>query len=343
MKIFSHSRSLIVVLLSVGLLYNRVEATTSLGFDISGGKNLHGSDINGSYDIKPSDTQMPWTVSAGFSYFHSTLQTESKTNTFNLGLDHALDNSNDFRGSVTFSKDSVNEIKYAGPSLGYTYTWLDNGSANGTSSGKNASTTYKLLSEEDTSGPGSVNTATAGNEVAALSFDMDIFVYSFDVTTASQTVRVGRRTSVIAARTASDTITQVHPNVQFEKPFLDNRVIPSIEYGHYFYSKDPAGFANVAGAPRFATVAGRLNTLAGGFLNNNLDAAVSFPLVLNIYAQPRIGVEQSAIDNSWATIQEVTMTRMFWDHVQAKLDWTRTIQFAISADLFTGGLTYYFN
>ena len=54
------------------------------------------------------------------------------------------------------------------------------------------------------------------------------------------------------------------------------------------------------------------------------------------------GAEQAATDNTWATTQGVTLTRSFFSHLKAKLDWSRTIQDGVSSDLFTGGLTYTF-
>jgi hypothetical protein len=148
-------------------------------------------------------------------------------------------------------------------------------------------------------------------------------------------------TKLLGAGTAAQHTTQFHPNLTFEKPLWDAALTPYLIAGHYFYSQDPAVIESVAGRPRFAASSTRLNSLVGGLLNNNGSVGVRFPIG-HLVVNPSIGAEQSATDLTWATVQDITLKYTLFGNTKLKLDWDRTIQFGVTSDLFTGGITYVF-
>jgi hypothetical protein len=311
-------------------------AEGSAGFDVQGGVGTTGFDLSGSLDIKPDPSQKPWEASVSDSYLHTKVGTESKTNQFVLGVSHEVDANREGHGQLTFGKDSINDVKYAGPTFGVTYTWLEGGPSA-------AFTPKGHAYDENTADTPNSSEHAEGAESAALTLDADLFFYSTDVSVSSRTVQVGQRQVVLRGGSGTVHDTMFHPNVSFEKPLLDETLTPYAIAGHYFYSTDPAAIENVAGRPRFASAAGRLTSLVGGLLENNAEVGIRFLLPAAFAATTRLGAEQTATDRSWATIQGVSLSRRFWEHLKAKLEWTRTIQYGASADLFAGGLTYYFN
>lgn len=356
-------------LLAFGAMWNCGsigEATTALGFDVTGGIGTSGFAANGSLDIKVDPHEKPWETSLGYTYLHSTVGTESRTNQYNLGVAHPVDNNGDAHVTGTYWKDTLNDVKYIGPSLGFTYTWNEGDSSttkpkskeeSGPKTSKDFATQYYLVEDEkvksekvknDSSEKEQESDDPKPREIMAISLDMDFFFYSTEVVASSTTRRVFDPRlrkfvyKTIPGGTGSEKVSQFHPSLTIEKPLFGDAITPFITAGHYFYDKDPGAIENLAGRPLFTASAGHLNSLVGGFLNNNGVLGVRFSLPWDIDTSAQLGAEQSAIDLTWSTSQEVTLTRLFADHLKVKLDWSRAIQAGVSSDLFTGGLSYQF-
>jgi hypothetical protein len=304
------------------------------------------------------EVKNPFETSLAYAQQHTTTGTESKTKQFTLGLAHTVDDHWDGRIDLTYWKDSISDVHYVGPTVGFTYTWTDGERAQSPekSGAEPDKTGYQLIEEvmktEPVTRPSDKNeTATEPpppNEVAALSFNCDFYFYGTEVLASSTTRRVFDRQQrrfvdqVIPPTDTKQSVTQTHPSVTFEKPFLDSKLTPYLTAGHYVYSKDPAAIEDLAGRPRFAASATQLNGLVGGFLNNNGELGVRSVLPGDVDLALRLGAEQSVTDNTWSTLQGATLSRHFGDHLKAKADWSRSIQSGISSDTLTGGLTYTF-
>jgi hypothetical protein len=287
-------------------------ADSSVGTDVMEGIGNHGFDLNGSLGL---GEKKDWDTSLSYAHLHTTVGTESETNQVQGGLSHPIDDSWEAHGDLTYWKDIINEIKYVGPTAGFTYTWRGD----------------------------AAEKADVAPEILGATLDADLFAYSTEVIASSRPVRLnGRRTVILPPRTLTPSLTQFHPNLTVEKPSFDEALTPYLIYGHYFYSHNPDAIEALAGRPRLAAFAGHLNALVGGFLNNNASVGLKMPWPWEVNFNGQFGFTQSATDNTWATIQEVTLDRTFFKHLKLKLDWSRSIQSGTSEDLFTGGLTYLF-
>jgi hypothetical protein len=322
---------LTVIYLILSGLCRGVFASNSAGVDVTEGVGTSGFELNGSLDLKPEGIKNPIEASVAYAHQHTTVGTESRTNQYTAGLDHDLDNNWNYHGQVTYWDDSLNEIHYAGPTLGFTYTWNENDHP------------AKAKSEES-----ETETEPASeNEMAALSVNADLFFYGTEVVASSTTRRVRNpithqlQSVVIGPADRSIHLTQFHPSATLEKPFGDS-VTPYLTAGHYFYSKDPASIEALAGRPRLAASVNQINGLVAGFSNNNVEVGVRWALPWRVNSNFRLGAVQETTDNHWATTQGVTLTRTFIDHLKIKLDWSRSIQDGVSDDLFTTGLTWQF-
>ena len=282
-------------------------------------------------------------VSLSYAYQHAKIITESKATQYTLGLSNKVDSHLEGHGTLNYWNDSLNDVHYAGPSMGLTYTW--------TKAETPAMAAHAEGSEEkqapSAEGP-TLESRPPPDEAAALTFNSDLFIYGTDIS-ASPTLRRVRDpvthrlvNKVIAGGTADVHLTQLHPSMTFELPLFDQALTPSVTAGHYFYSRDPGDFEALIGRPRFSGSANQINGLVGGFLNNNAEAALEFTLPGDIDTSARLGTDQIATDQTWAITQGVTFNYTLWDHLKAKLDWSRSIQSGISSDIFTGGLTYQF-
>jgi len=315
-----------------------LHASNSLGFDVSGGVGTSGGDVNGSVDLKHADVKNPYEAMLSVAHQYTTVGTESRTNQITGGVSHTADDHWDGHAELSYWKDSINAIHYAGPTAGFTYTWLTG------SGGEVAAPTQNkdMVKNETATEP------PPNDESAAASFNADLFFYGTEVEASSATRRVFDPrlnrfvTKVVPPRSTTEKVTQFHPNITIEKPLFDSAATPYLAAGHYFYSKNPSTIESLAGRPRFASSANQINGLVGGFLNNNGEVGLRLALPLAIDSDFRLGAEQEVTDNTWATTQGVTLTRSFWNHLKAKLDWSRTIQGGSSSDLFSGGLTYTF-
>lgn len=333
----------IAVFLLVATAAARAEASDSLGFDVLGGVGTTGFDTTGTLDIKAQDVKNPYTASLSYAHEYTTFDTPSRTNQYTLGLDHDVDDNWNGHGDLTYWDDSINQIHYGGGTGGVTYTWLE-----GESPVSHKQEVAK--DEEETSAAGNeMSTEPASkDEIAALTFNTDLFVYGTEVTASSTTRKVFDEKldryvkEAVPPETGTAKTTQAHPYFTFEKPLFDSQATPYLTVGHYFYSKDPTAIEALAGRPRFAASADQINGLVGGFLKNNGEIGMRVSLPFDVDSDFRLGAEQEFTDNTWATTQGITLTRTFSDHVKAKLDWSRAIQYGVSDDIFTGGLTYMF-
>ena len=329
-----NARRCLAVFLFLTVTGPRAFGSNSLGFDVLGGVGTSGFDTNGSLDLKAEDIKNPYEASLSYAHQYTTAQTDSRTNQYTLGLDHEMDDHWDTHGDLTYWNDSINQIHYGGGTVGLAYTWNEGGAPEAKPS---PSKTDNEMSTEP----------APKDEVASLTFNTDLFVYGTEVTASSTTRpvfdrRLGRIVREPVARSATAKTTQAHPSITLEKPLFDSQATPYLTVGHYFYSKDPAAIEALAGRPRLAASAGRINGLVGGFLNNNGEIGTRISLPLDLESDIRLGAAQEVTDNSWSTTQGVTLSRTFLDHIKVKLDWSRAIQAGISDDLFTGGLTYIF-
>jgi len=287
---------------------------SSLGFDVSEGVGTDGYAFNGILGLWPTGTAASTELSLNYTYLHSTIGMETRTNQYTLGLAHTVDESLEGHGSVTYWDDSLNDIHYAGPSFGFTYTW----------------------------------TREEKEEVAALSLNTDLFLYQTEISESSSTRKVFdtalRRyvTKVIPAGTPNANTTQLHPSLNFEVPLFDQAAIPYMTYGHYFYSQNPGILESLVGRSRFSGSSNQLNGMVGGFLNNNADVGVRCYLPANLELIPQFGTEQLITDNSWVITQGVELDWIFLSHWTSKLAWSRAIEEGVSQDIFTAGLTYAF-
>lgn len=305
------------VLAGVFLLLTAVPSlwatSNSVGFTVSGGQGDSGYSIDGTVGIPPKAETAATQVSLDYAYLHTQIGTESVSRQYTLGLSHKADEDLEGHGSLTYWNDSLNDIHYAGPSFGTTYTWND-----------------------------------AGDEIAALGVDSDIFIYGTDVSASSTTRRVLNPITnrlvkeVVPGGQANVQMTQFRPSLNLEVPFADHRVTPSVTYSHAFYSRNPNDFETLVGRPRFSSSVNSINGLVAGFFNDTVEGDLALLLPAGFEVDGRLGVAQSATDWTWATTQSATITRTFFDHVTAKLDWSRAIQSGISYDIYTGGLTYFF-
>ena len=300
----------------------RARATTALGFDVSGGVGASGYDTSASYDVRTNPDSEPWELSLSYAYLHSTLETESKTDQYVGQVSHSFNDSWDGHAGLTYWDDSINKIHYEGPSVGVTYTWN---------------------TEEDSSDVGGKTVDTPpSSEILDISLNLDIFAYATEVVESSTSVRVGKKLVHINPRNTIERTTQYHPSLTLNKPLFNAAVTPYVTYGYDFYSEDPSGIENLVGQPLYESTAGRIGALTGGFFRNEGETGLKLNLPWQMKLVLRVAAQQSYIDNTWATTQEVTLTDLFFDHLRSKLDWSRSIQAGISSDLFTGGLSWEF-
>jgi hypothetical protein len=322
-------------LLCAGTAY----AENSLGFDVLAGVGTSGFDANGDVDVKPEGVKNPYEVSLSFARQYTTAITTSRTNQYTLGLDHDHDAHWNGRGDLTYWKDTINNIHYGGGTVGLTYTWTDAV----TLSSPKSSLKDAAASEDETS-----TEPAPKNEIASLTFNVDVFGYGTEVEASSTTRRVFDAKlnryvkKVVPPQSSTVKTTQIHPCITFEKPLFDAEATPYLTAGHYFYSTDPKTIEALTGRPRFASSVTRIDGLVGGFLKNNGEVGLRITLPLSIDSDFRLGADQEVSDNRWATTQGVTLSRLFLDHLRLKLDWNRGIQNGVSDDIFSTGLTYTF-
>lgn len=329
-------------------------ATNSIGFNVTGGKGTSGYDTSGAFDWKSPLDENPFVLSLSYAHLSSTRNTPSRTEQFTGGVEHAFTDNWEAYLDVTHVKDAINAVHFTGPTMGVTYTWTRaEGAARSAAASDKSSADYQLIDPEDVSkAPSDKNetgtTPASKDEIASLSLNVDYFFYGTDVITSSvtRTVRNPKTqrlvTRVIPPSTTTENVRQFHPSLTFEKPLFDSQATPYITAGHYFYNKDVAAIEALAGRPRFSASANQINGLVGGFLKNNGEIGMRIELPWDVNSDVRLGAEQEVTDNSWATTQGVTFSRLFFTHIKAKIDWSRAIQSGIADDLFSGGLTYIF-
>lgn len=86
-----------------------------------------------------------------------------------------------------------------------------------------------------------------------------------------------------------------------------------------------------------------MNGLVGGLFLNSGQIGLDAVLPWNMRLRGNLGLQQLAVDNSWATTQGITFTGLLFDRrIKANLAWNRSIQDGVRQDLYTVGLTYLF-
>ncbi len=315
-----------------GLLSGSAWCQNSIGFGVSGGVGYWGYDANSSLEIQPDRRLKPWEIFADVSTQHTTIGTESRSNQIIGGLSHAMNDNWEFNGRLTYWKDTLNDLHYVGPTVGFTFVW--------NKEGEPIPPEFSLArpSENDLS-------ATAPpppDEILAVSLSSDFFFYATEVRTSSLTFTLFGRHFTVPPRQGTAHVNQIHPNVIIEAPLWEFRITPYLMAGHFFYSHDPAEIEDLAGRPIFAASANQLNGLIAGFLNNNGEAGVRLIGPLHLQFSARLGADQLATDNTWATLQGLAVARKFWNCVRMKVDWARSIQSGISSDVWGGTVTYEF-
>lgn len=293
-------------------------AVTSLGGEVLGGNGTSGFGIAGSVDLGPEKN---WETSVSYAHQKTTAGTESRTNQYTLDIAHSPDPSWDVHGGVSSWNDSINAIRYLGPTVGVTYSWK-----------ASPQVEQKIVLEPLEHRP----------EILSVSVNAEVFVYTTEVVTSPRTVRSKGRTVTVPSQTTKEQVTQFHPSLEIARPLWEGVVMPFLSGGVYAYSRDPAVLENIAGQPRFSASAGRIHALVGGFLKKSWMGGVRLGLPLDLQASANVGREQLATDKSWSTSYEVTLWRNFWNHMKVKLDWSRADQAGTKTNVYTGGLTYLF-
>jgi len=281
-------------------------ASGSIGGDWTTGNGYRGFDVKGDIDL---DSKGDWNGAASYAYAHSKVGTESRSNQFTVGINHVMDEQWSSRFGFTGWEDTLNEVKYAGPSFGITYTEYDS--------------------------------PEADSESYRVAFDNDFFLYKADQSSAARRVKVGNAFVVIPANQGDVSLGQWHPSMLFEKP-VQPWLIPWAAISHSFYSKNPSLIEDRAGRPAFSSSSGALNGLVGGLFNNTGQLGVDFKLPAHLRLSLSLGVEQQASDNTWSTTQNAGLTGLFFDHWRAKVSWSRSIQNGLASDLVTAGSSWLF-
>lgn len=322
-------------------------AENSLGFDITGGAGQSGYDTTGKLDVGPD---RDWETSLSFAHLHTTIGTASNTNQWTGGMEHEFDPAWESHANVTYWDDTLNDIHYAGPTFGFTYTLKQGGGTSVETPGQKKTTTDEL-DDDEIINPLEERKKDQTNEakdLLSISLDTDLFIYGTEVDASSTTRTVLNAkthrlvTQVVPPVSGTADTTELHPNLTLDVPLFDAAIVPFVTLGHDFYSRDPAALEALAGRPRFTAAAGQLNTLVAGFVENNGSVGFSYLLPWDLLFNASIGTEQLATDQTWATTQSVSLNRTFFDHLKLKLEWDRAIEDGISTDTIIGGMTWKF-
>lgn len=280
-------------------------AEGSAGATYTGGSGYRGYELRGSVAL---DLNAAWSLRASFAHSDATVPLESRTNQGTFGVDHAVDERAEARGSLTASREFVSGVRCFGASGGLSYR-LDSG-------------------------------APKASE-ASLSLDADAFFYSTEASADERVVHgAGGRTLILPASTSVVDLTQFHPTMAFERSFLAGRFRTSASVGYSFYSQEPAKIEALAGRPRLSASAGSLNALVGGFFRQTGKLALSVSLPADVRLLGALGAARFATDGSWALTQELEASFVRWENWKPKLGWARILEHGLRQDLLSVGLTY---
>jgi hypothetical protein len=287
-----------------------------------------------------------WGLNGGFAWAHSHGGTETLSKQVTLGFSHTPDDNWSLRGTLTAWRDYISDVRYAGPSWGVTY--LVNEAGVPKPGARHALETVertRYTGDQDPMGdlePAAQPAGDTPDEIFGASFDNDLFFYHAPQTPINQIVLV-RGKPVLAPPTPTATdLSQWHPEFEVEKPLLDQRILPSLTFGHYFYTRDPAVIEQRSGQSRFAASAGSLSSLAGGLFKNDVTPAIDFTLPWHSHLRASLAMSQSATDNNWAITQELAVRTTIAGRVRIKAKWDHTIQYGSGTDQYTVGLTLLF-
>ena len=165
-------------------------------------------------------------------------------------MEHEFDPAWDSHANITYWKDTLNDIHYAGPTFGFTYTVKQGGASEMTAPDSKKTTADELDNDEVT--PQKINPleerkkdkTQEAKDLMSISLDTDLFIYGTEVNASSttRTVVINRRRvkEVVPPVDGTANTTELHPNLTIEVPLFNEAWIPFVTAGHNFYSRDPA-------------------------------------------------------------------------------------------------------
>jgi hypothetical protein len=305
-------------------------AATSIGGDTTTGQDYRGFDVKGRLNLDPDAV---YSLNAQYAHVDSTLGTPTRSNQIVLGIDHLVEDDWDFNGGLTGWKDDVSDVKYIGPSFGFVYTLYRDAKTGGSSD----------ADRETAAEPRDVD-----DQILDVVYNSNLFFYQTGVNTSTHSITQGsgkeKKTIIVPPVDSAFSLFQFNPSVELDAPLFGGKVTPSILAGHYFYSQNPANIQQVAGLPTYTAVSvNGMTGLVGGLLENNGQIGLDVLLPWNTRLHGSLGLEQLAVDNSWATTQGITFTALMFDRrLKGLFAWNRSIQEGVTQDLYTFGLTVLF-
>jgi hypothetical protein len=274
----------------------------------------------------------PWSMLASNDYTAvSGTSAPSSTNLSALDFLDAYDSSLQFKAGLDFSNDSINQILYAGPDLGFTYTDLVAGAA--------AAAGAKAGDGEDE------DASTLWN----LGFSAPIHGYSVNLgVNANQGFTKAKKNSggvsyVIVTNQSSLDVTQFYPNLTLEVPVLEGAVVPSLLYGHDFYNDDPGAIAEVINR-RFSqgNGGGRVGNLVGALYTDTLTAALVVKLPCKLSLSGSFSESQLISPYIWAVSADAYVNAELGESYSAKLGWMDSVEAGAASPQAAGSVTWNF-
>jgi hypothetical protein len=219
-----------------------------------------------------------------------------------------------FKAGADFSNDSLNQIIYAGPDLGFTYT-ADRAAAD---KGDQA---------------GAVDDGT----LWSLSFDAAINGYAVNLgaNTSAGVTAATKKTDGVPYTVTTDernlTVTQFYPNLTLELPCFGGVLVPSILYGQDFYDQNPAVIAYVINR-RFELGNGsyRVGNLTGALYTETVSASLLWNLPYQWTLDASFGESQMIAPYAWAATTEVNLGAQLTQTFSVKLGWSDTVELGVA-------------
>ena len=319
MKFFLSSALVSILCGLILLTLPDAKATTLAGLSYTGATNFKSFDLNGTLDLGKTET---WEGILAYTYTDSTQGQvtdaqggESKSNLFTGGIANTPDDFQKWEFDLNYWKDTINDLRYVGPKFSFGYTWL--------------------ADEDDDVKP----TLFAAN----VSLEADFYAATLERDPV--TGKVTRKSRLAKATTQTLNFSQIHPTFEIEKPLFDEFVVPFAEYAHYFYSKKPDDIENSISKSSLhlsSSFVSGVNGAIGGFLTQSYSLGFTLNFQTATKLRLEYGRSQSATDDSWSPAYGATVTQSIGDHVEAKAGWSHSVQAGVSADYYTGALTYIF-
>lgn len=232
------------------------------------------------------------------------------------------------KAGLDFSNDSVNQILYAGPDLGFTYTDQEQGAL--------ARARAKSGGEDD----------EYAGEVWSLGFSAPIHGYAVNLgANSNQGFTKSSKNSggvpyVLVTNSGDLYVTQFYPDITLTAPLLSGELTPSILYGHDFYSKDPGVIATVINR-RFSLGRGgnRVGNLVGALYTDTITASLNVKLPYRLSLSGSYGASQLISPFVWAVTADAYLTAVFNASYSGKLGWTDSAEEGASSPQALASLT----